>query len=124
MWLSLLTLFLGVLSDVLSGTIASFTTSRGVNPVFVSAVVIPIFCNAAEHASGVLFAARGRMDVALNIALGSSVQIALLVTPACVLGGWLTGREFTLFFEGYETASLLITVVIVSFFLNGGTSNW
>ena len=71
-----------------------------------------------------MFAYRNKMDICLGIAVGSSIQIALCVLPACVLLGWITDREFSLYFEGYETACLVMTVMTVSFFLVGGTSNW
>ena len=92
--------------------------------MFVAAVVLPVFGNAAEHASSVTFAYRNKMDVCLGIAVGSSIQIALGVTPLCVLVGWATGRDLSLFFDGFETAALLVSVVIVCFILQGGTSNW
>ncbi|GMH90413.1 hypothetical protein TrST_g5527 [Triparma strigata] len=123
-WLFAVTAVVGFLSDVLVGTIEAFTERNGLNPVFTAAIVIPIFGNAAEHAASVMFAYRNKMDICLGIAVGSSIQIALCVVPACVLLGWATDRDFSLFFEGYETACLVMTVMTVSFFLIGGTSNW
>ncbi|GMH71138.1 hypothetical protein TL16_g10964, partial [Triparma laevis f. inornata] len=123
-WLLFVTAVVGFLSDVLVGTIEAFTERNGLNPVFTASIVIPIFGNAAEHAASVMFAYRNKMDICLGIAVGSSIQIALCVLPACVLLGWITDREFSLYFEGYETACLVMTVMTVSFFLVGGTSNW
>ncbi|GMH59431.1 hypothetical protein TrRE_jg10522, partial [Triparma retinervis] len=123
-WLFLTTALIAFLSDVLVSTIETFTSNLGVNPVFVAAVAVPIVGNAAEHGASVLFAVRGKMDISIAICVGSSIQISLCVLPACVLLGWASGREFTMFFDGYETVCLLISVAVVSFFLQGGTSNW
>jgi len=123
-WLCLITALISVLSDVLIGTIEGFTHDNNVNPVFVAAVVIPIMGNAAEHAASVMFAWKGKIDISVAICVGSSIQIALCVLPACVTIGWATGREFDMFFEGYETVTLVLSVVVVSFLLQGGTSNW
>ncbi len=123
-WLIFVTACVAVLSDVLIGTMQNTSTMQSLNPVFTAAIIIPIFGNAAEHAAAVVFAYRNKMDICLGIAIGSSIQIALCVVPACVVFGWFTGREFTLFFQGYETAALVMSVLVVSFFLNSGTSNW
>ena len=123
-WVFLTTTLIAFLSDVLVSTIETFTSDLGINPVFVAAVVVPIMGNAAEHGASVIFAVRGKMDISIAICVGSSIQISLCVLPACVLLGWVCGREFTMFFDGYETVCLLISVAVVSFFLQGGTSNW
>lgn len=106
------------------GTLEEFATKHNISAVFVAAVVLPIFGNAAEHAASVVFAYRNKMDICLGIAIGSSIQIALCVIPFCVLIGWATNRELSLFFDGFETASLLVSVITVCFLLQGGTSNW
>ena len=123
-YLVLITMSLALITDVLMGTIETFTRKYDVNPVFVGAVVVPVFGNAAEHAASVVFAYKNKMDVSIAITIGSSIQISLFVIPSCVLLGWATSRDFTMFFDGFETVSLVLAVVIVSFFLTGGTSNW
>ena len=105
-------------------TLEEFTTKHNISAVFVAAVILPLFGNAAEHAASIVFAYRNKMDICLGIAIGSSIQIALCVIPFCVLIGWATGRELSLFFDGFETASLFVAVVTVCFLLQGGTSNW
>jgi Ca2+:H+ antiporter len=123
--LGFISLVVIALSDVLVGTIKSFSDANdSVNPVFVASVIIPIFGNAAEHAASVLFAYRNKMDICISIAVGSSIQISLLVTPMCVLMGWFIDKPMTLFFEGFETVALVMSVLIVCFFLSTGTSNW
>jgi len=64
------------------------------------------------------------MNLCIAITLGSAIQIALQVLPGCVLYGWAKGKNMTLFFHGYETASLVVSVFLVSCVLQGGTTNW
>eukprot|EP00755_Sulcionema_specki_P039342 Sspe_Gene.24245::Locus_9577_Transcript_1_1_Confidence_1.000_Length_1432::g.24245::m.24245/K07300/chaA, CAX; Ca2+:H+ antiporter len=123
-WMAAITFLVSHVSEALVGTIEGFTRLYHINSVFVSAVVIPIMGNAAEHAAAVIFAFRNRMDICMGIAVGSSTQIALLVLPFCVLLGWAMDRPLSLFFNGFETASLLCSVATVTLLLHGGTSNW
>tara|TARA_B110000971_G_C20009366_1_gene500817 strand:- start:632 stop:1963 length:1332 start_codon:yes stop_codon:yes gene_type:complete len=123
-WLFIFTGFTSFLSDIIVGTMDEFTTKHNVSAVFVAAVVLPLFSNAAEHTASVVFAYRNKMDICLGIAIGSSIQIALCVIPFCVIIGWITNRDLSLFFDGFETASLLVSVVTVCFILQGGSTNW
>eukprot|EP01062_Namystynia_karyoxenos_P013526 TRINITY_DN14879_c0_g1_i1.p1 TRINITY_DN14879_c0_g1~~TRINITY_DN14879_c0_g1_i1.p1 ORF type:complete len:465 (+),score=170.93 TRINITY_DN14879_c0_g1_i1:94-1395(+) len=123
-WLAAITVAVNKLCERLVGTLEGFTKHYGVNSVFVSAVLIPVVGNAAEHAAAMLFAYRNRMDICMSIAVGSSTHIALLVLPGCVLVAWGMGRQLTLFFNGFETAALFSSVLTVTALLHGGTSNW
>eukprot|EP01065_Artemidia_motanka_P037137 TRINITY_DN4539_c0_g1_i2.p1 TRINITY_DN4539_c0_g1~~TRINITY_DN4539_c0_g1_i2.p1 ORF type:complete len:531 (+),score=137.32 TRINITY_DN4539_c0_g1_i2:47-1594(+) len=123
-WLATITLAVNLISERLVGTIEGFTKEYGVNSVFTSAVIIPVVGNAAEHAAAVLFAFRNRMDICMGIAVGSSTQIALLVLPGCVLLAWGMQKNLSLFFNGFETATLFSSVITVTALLHGGTSNW
>lgn len=86
--------------------------------------MIPIVGNAAEHASAVMFAYRNKMDIALGVAIGSSVQIALSVIPACCLIGWMIDSPLTLDFHSFETATVVTSVIAVAFLVHDGTSHW
>ncbi|KAJ9459833.1 Vacuolar cation/proton exchanger 5 [Diplonema papillatum] len=123
-WLAFITVVISLISEVIVSTIEGFTKQYNVNSVFTSAVIIPVFGNAAEHAAAILFAYRNRMDICMGIAVGSSTQIALCLLPICVLVGWFIDRPLTLFFNGFETASLMASVIIVTAILQNGTSNW
>ena len=67
---------------------------------------------------------KNKMNLAIGVAIGSSTQIALLVTPLMVIVGWIIGVPMTLFFHTFETAILFISVLIVNYLIQDGTSNW
>jgi Ca2+:H+ antiporter len=102
----------------------------GISTIFIGAIIIPIVGNAAEHAAAVIFAYRNKMDITLGVAIGSSTQIAIFVIPFCVVMSWIMGPQkdgdgtLDLYFHMYETATLLITVITVSFITQSGESNW
>ena len=75
--------------------------------------------NAAEHVTAVIVSYKGKMDLAMGVAIGSSMQIALLVTPALVILGWIIGQPMTLRFETFETVVFFLSVLVVNctFFL-------
>ena len=84
-WLSVLTVFISLLSDVLVDTIKGAAISYGWPIAFIGTILIPIVGNAAEHAAAIIFAYRNKMDIALSVAVGSAVQVALFVIPFAVL---------------------------------------
>merc|ERR1712151_930074 len=87
-------------------------------------MILPIIGNAAEHYSAILVAWRKKMDLALNIAVGSACQMALLVTPFTVLTGWVVGSDVTLNFHPFQAAVLLLTVLVVANILKDGDAYW
>ena len=106
------------------GSIEGFTKQMKINSVFVSAVIIPVMGNAAEHSAAVLFAYKNRMDISVGIAVGSATQIMLCVLPFAVICGYWMDKSLSLFFRGFETAALMASVIIVTSILHGGTTNW
>ncbi|GAV75252.1 LOW QUALITY PROTEIN: Na_Ca_ex domain-containing protein, partial [Cephalotus follicularis] len=96
---------------------------------FISVILLPIVGNATEHASAILFAMKDKLEISLGVAIGSSTQIAMFREsikyhiPFCVVAGWIMGRPMDLNFQLFE-ATLLITVLVVSFMLQEGTSNY
>ena len=71
--------------------------------------------NAAEHVTAVVVALKDKMDLAIGVAIGSSMQIALLVTPFLVILGWIIGQPMTLHFETFETVVFFLSVLITSY---------
>lgn len=96
----------------------------GINQTFVGIILLPIVGNAAEHASSVTFALKDKMNLCIGIAVSSSLQIGLLVSPVLVLTGWAIGQPMTLFFEDFETVILFASVLIVNYLIQDGRSNW
>lgn len=122
--LVVITAIVTVLSDWLVGSIDGFCQEFGFGKAFVGVILLPIVGNAVEHISAVSVAMKDKMDLALGIALGSSVQIGLFVMPATVVIGWATGKDLSLKFPSSEVYVYLASVVIVSLCLSNQRSNW
>jgi len=113
-----------ILSEWLVGSIDGFCTEFNLGRSFVGLIILPIVGNAVEHISAVTVAMKNKMDLALGVALGSSVQIALFVLPMVVIVGWFTGREMSLKFPSFQVYLYLLSVIIVSLCLSNQRSNW
>jgi Ca2+:H+ antiporter len=91
---------------------------------FLGLIILPLLGNAAELATAVTVAAKAKIDLAINVAVGSAIQITLFMAPGMVLLGWATGRELSLFFDTFQTVALLATMMIVNIMLLSGRSNY
>ncbi|KAK0602826.1 hypothetical protein LWI29_037341 [Acer saccharum] len=123
-WLSIMTAWISILSEYLVDAIQGASASWGIPISFISVILLPIVGNAAEHASAIMFAMKDKLDISLGVAIGSSTQISMFGIPFCVVIGWIMGRPMDLNFQLFETATLFITVIVVAFFLQEGTSNY
>ncbi|XAR74037.1 hypothetical protein NMG60_11008191 [Bertholletia excelsa] len=123
-WLAILTVWVSVLSGYLVDAIKGASDSWNMPMAFISVILLPIVGNAAEHASAIMFAMKDKLDITLGVAIGSSTQIAMFVIPFCVVVGWFMGQPMDLNFHLFETATLFITVLVVAFMLQEGTSNY
>ncbi|XP_002986504.2 vacuolar cation/proton exchanger 3 [Selaginella moellendorffii] len=123
-WLAILTVFISVLSEYLVDAIQGAADSWNIPVAFISVIILPIVGNAAEHASAIMFALKDKLDISLGVAIGSSTQISMFVIPFCVVMGWIMGKPMDLDFQLFETATLFITVLVVAFMLQEGTSNY
>ncbi|KAI9276071.1 calcium/proton exchanger [Sporodiniella umbellata] len=122
--LIIVTVLVGVCAEFLVSAIEEVTKVWGISETFVGLILLPIVGNAAEHLTAVTCALKNKMDLALGVAVGSSMQIALLVTPLMVIIGWGMNVEMSLYFNIYETAILFIAVVMVNYLIMDGESNW
>ncbi|HEX6459679.1 MAG TPA: calcium/proton exchanger [Thermoleophilaceae bacterium] len=114
-----------VMSELLVGSIEHAAKSVGLSQFFIGVVIVAIVGNAAEHWVAVMVALKDKMDLAVNIAVGSSAQVALFVTPILVLVSFALGpHPMALVFNGYELAAMLLAVVIANFTTQEGESNW
>jgi Ca2+:H+ antiporter len=114
-----------VMSELLVGSIEHAAETVGVSQFFIGVVVVAIVGNAAEHWVAVMVALKDKMDLAVNIAVGSSAQVALFVAPVLVLVSFALGpHPMALVFNGYEVAAMLLAVVIANFTTQEGESNW
>ena len=118
------TLVVGFMSELLVGGLDAASASLGLSQLFVGLIVIPIIGNAAEHAAAVTFALRNKMDLAMTIALGSTVQVALLVAPLLVLMGLLLGQPMDLVVSPLELVAVVAAVLITNSVVRDGETNW
>ncbi len=115
----------GVMSEVLVGSISEASHSIGLSEFFIGAIVVAIVGNAAEHWVAVLVARKDKMDLAVSIAIGSGAQIALFVAPVLVLCSFFIGPgPMPLVFNGFELAGLLFAVLLANYVTQEGRSNW
>ena len=115
----------GVMSEILVGSIADAAEDVGLSEFFIGAIVVAIVGNVAEHWVAVIVAYKNKMNLAINIAIGSSAQIALFVAPVLVLASFVFGpAPLPLVFNGFELAALVLAVVIANRVTAEGESNW
>jgi len=115
----------GVVSEILVGSISEASESIGISEFFVGVIVVAVVGNAAEHWVAVLVARKDKMDLAVNIAVGSAAQIALFVAPVLVLLSFVIGpNPMALAFNGFELGAVLIAVLIAAYVTQEGESNW
>ncbi|KAF9422169.1 hypothetical protein BGZ94_008640, partial [Podila epigama] len=108
------------LVDSIGGLAESWSLSR----TFIGLILLPIVGNAAEHVTAVTVAMKNKMDLAIGVAIGSSMQIALFVTPLLVIIGWIASKPMSLLFNTFETCIMFVSVLIVNYLIQDGESNW
>jgi len=113
------------MSEMLVGAVEEASHSLGLTEVFVGVIVVAIIGNAAEHSTAILVAMKNKTDLAVNIAVGSSVQIALFVAPVLVFASYLMpGGPMDLNFTAFEVFAVLAAVVVANTAAQEGESNW
>jgi Ca2+:H+ antiporter len=128
-WAALGVLFISTIlvsfcADYLVGSIDDVVSSSGLSKTFIGLIVIPIVGNAAEHVTAIVVAMKNKMDLAVGVAIGSSLQIALFVTPSMVLYGWIIDVPMSLYFSTFETVIAFASVFITTLVILDGESNW
>lgn len=114
-----------VMSEILVGSISETAEKAGISEFFIGAIVVAIVGNAAEHWVAVLVARKDKMDLAVNISIGSSAQVALFVAPVLVLASYLIGPgPMPLVFNGFEVAALVLAALIANQVTQDGESTW
>ena len=115
----------GAMSEILVGSLSEASESIGLSEFFVGLIVVAIVGNAAEHWVAIYFAAKDKMDLAVNIAIGSSAQIALFAAPVLVLLSFVVGpHPMALVFNGFELVAVLLAILVANFVVNEGESTW
>jgi Ca2+:H+ antiporter len=114
-----------LMSEILVGSISETAEQAGLSEFFIGAIVVAIVGNAAEHWVAVLVARKDKMDLAVNISIGSSAQVALFVAPVLVLASYVLGPgPMPLVFNGFEVAALILAALIANQVTQDGESTW
>lgn len=122
--LALSTVLIAMESEYLVGGIESVTDALGWSEFFIGIIIIPIIGNAAEHFTAIIMALKNRMDLSFEIAVGSSTQIAMLVTPILVFLSFAMGNHMTMMFNYYEIVVVSLAVLAAQFISQDGECNW
>jgi Ca2+:H+ antiporter len=122
--LVVVTVLVAVCAEYLVGSIDDIVESAHISKAFIGLILIPIVGNAAEHVTAVVVALRNKMDLAMGVAIGSSIQIALFMTPFLVIIGWIINVPMTLHFETFETVAFAVSVLVVTYTVQDGKSNY
>ncbi|ESK89446.1 calcium ion transporter [Moniliophthora roreri MCA 2997] len=118
------TALIAVTAEFLVSSINGLVAESPLSKQFVALILLPIAGNAAEHASAVMMAWRNKMTMALDIAIGSSIQISIFLLPLIVVLAWILGKPLTLYFDLFQTIVLIVTVFIVHYIVQDGKTVW
>ncbi|TID25231.1 calcium/proton exchanger [Venturia nashicola] len=124
MMLLISTGLVAVCAEFLVDAIPGMVENSSISQAFIGLIILPIVGNAAEHVTAVTVAAKNKMDLAIGVAVGSSIQIALFITPVVVILGWCMDKGMSLYFNLFETVSLFVAVFVVNFLVLDGRSNY
>lgn len=118
------TLLIVFLCEELVGSVEHAAATLGMTPVFVGVILLAIVGNAAENSTAVMMARKNKMDLSLNIVLGSSTQIAMFVAPVVVIAGFIMHQPMDLVFSQAEILAVTASVMVVTRVVHDGKSNW
>lgn len=122
--LVIVTVMVAVCAEYLVDSIDAIVQTAHISKTFIGLVLLPIVGNAAEHVTACVVAYKNKMDLAMGVAIGSSMQIALFVTPFLVILGWIIGQPMTLHFQLFETVVFFLSVLVVNYLIQDGKSNY
>lgn len=129
-WVAMFTLaastaLVAICAEFMVDSIDAITQGNKVSRTFVGLILLPIVGNAAEHATAVTVAIKDKMDLAIGVAVGSSMQIALLVIPFIVVLGWIMGKDdMNLAFDAFQITVLFVAILLVNYLIQDGKSHW
>jgi Ca2+:H+ antiporter len=118
------TIFVAWMSEILVGAVEESGEALGLNEVFMGVFVVAIVGNAAEHSTAIIMARKNQMDLAVGIALGSALQVALFVAPMLVFASYLRETPMDLLFTTLEVVAVVLAVLVARMVAEDGESNW
>lgn len=122
--LAIVTLVVAACAEYLVGSIEDVVNETNISKSFIGLILLPIVGNAAEHVTAVYMAMKNKLDLTINVAVGSSMQIALFLTPFLVIWGWIVDQPMSLDFHTFETILIFMSVYLAGMVLEDGESNW
>ncbi|KAK6851353.1 hypothetical protein PG995_012475 [Apiospora arundinis] len=123
--LTISTVIIALCAEFMVDGISAVTSEGGLSEEFVGLILLPIVGNAAEHATAVTVAIKDKMDLAIGVAVGSSMQVSLFLLPLLIIIGWGMGaEEMTLAFDTFQIVVLFLSVLLVNYLIGDGESHW
>jgi Ca2+:H+ antiporter len=118
------TIALAFMSEILTGAVEPAAERMGMTPIFAGVFLLATVGNAAELFNAVRFARADKMELAIGITVGASIQVALLVAPILVFAGYFLGHDMNLLFTRFEMWAVVLAVFITRLLIYDGESNW
>lgn len=122
--LVLATLGVAQCSDSLVDSIDGFVEALGVSRSFVGLIIVPIVGNAGCFVGTVQWSRSNRINLAVSVIVGSTLQISLFVTPFLVIVGWIIHKDMSLQFDSFETIVLTMSTLVVNYLVRDGETNY
>jgi Ca2+:H+ antiporter len=118
------TIGVAFMSEIFVGAVEEATANLGFTDLFTGVILVPLVGGAAEYVTAVRVAVKNNMDLAVSIAMGSSLLVALLVVPILVIVGQIIGQPMDLNFNLFEVIAVVIAVTFANLISLDGRSNW
>ncbi|MFH1521294.1 MAG: calcium/proton exchanger [Candidatus Micrarchaeota archaeon] len=118
------TIALLIVSEIFVAQIEHVAQTFGLTELFIGAIIVAVVGNAAEHLAAIFFALKNKLDMSVNVTIGSSLQIAMFVAPVVVIAGALMGKPMDLVFTPFEVIAVFASVLIVNEISTDGKANW
>jgi len=116
--------FVAIESELLVATVEGTVKEIGLPEAFIGVIIVPLIGNVAEHASAIIMARKNKIDISLEIAVGSSMQIAMFVAPSLVLLSFLMGKPLIYVYDSFEVVAVLTGILIALFVFQDGETYW
>ncbi|WRT63738.1 calcium/proton exchanger [Kwoniella shivajii] len=114
----------GFTAECLVDSIDGLTETGNVSREFVGLILLPVIGNSVEHITAVTVSVKDKLNLSMSIAVGSSIQVSLCLLPILVLVGWAIGQPMLLFFDNFETITLVVSLLLVNFAISDGRTNY
>jgi len=121
--LTIVTSLIAICSEFIVDTLDEIAQQLNINKEFISLIILPAVGNAAEYITAIGAASKNNMNFAVSVAVGSSLQISLFVTPFLVIVGWMMGQPMSLYFEPFYVVVFFLSVLVVGMLVSDGASN-